>query len=207
MNVLDENKAGADLSNTALQHLQRQRDFRHVWRTVHSGLVSSHLNRQRDGEYHLHLRDNVRCETYLTFRVCGHVNQHWNLYISGLLGSSYPTCPDIRRSAKRLNMKRYRKTHQHPNLDLGGRRVLSRLTLAFTVGSVLMKASRSEANWYLGAIAGSWIFRGFPDFWGLDMELLLLSCIWRTAAVIGHLLLSLTLCGGISTGVVVKMIR
>ena len=105
MDALDENKAGADWSDTAIQHIHSQ-EISNVWRTVHSGLASSHLERQR-------MMSNIfTCRTTsngeLTWPcVSAVMSISIENYISGPLGSSYPTCPNIWRSAKRVVMIRY----------------------------------------------------------------------------------------------------
>lgn len=76
------------------------------------------------------------------------------------------------------------KTHQHPNLDLGGNLVRGTFRATLLLGSTL-PASGSDNNWYLGAMAGNWALTLLRTFFGLVMETSLWGfCIRRTAAVI-----------------------
>ena len=76
------------------------------------------------------------------------------------------------------------KTHQHPNLDLGGNLVRGTFTATLLLGSTL-SASGSDSSWYLGAMVGNCALTLLGTFFGLGMETSLWGlCIRRTAAVI-----------------------
>lgn len=89
---------------------------------------------------------------------------------------------------------RTRKTHQHPNLDLGGNRVLGTVTIALLLRSTLSWASGSEKSRYLGAILGNRDLALFTTFFGFDIEALRVPCICKTAAVIGRFPLASITC-------------
>ncbi len=77
------------------------------------------------------------------------------------------------------------KTHQHPNLDLGGNLVRGTFTATLLLGSIL-SASGSDDTWYLGAIVGNCALTLLETFFDLGKGVPLWPlCIRRTAAVIG----------------------
>ena len=76
------------------------------------------------------------------------------------------------------------KTHQHPNLDLGGNRVRGTFTATLLLRSKL-SASGSDDSRYLGAMVGNCALTFLETFFGPGMETSLWwLCIRRTAAVI-----------------------
>ena len=81
-------------------------------------------------------RNNIKREPDLTLRVWRCLSQQDYFFL---------------KSAENMVTRQI----QHPNLDLGGNRVLGRFTMVLTVGSALSKASGSDTKWYLGAIAGN----------------------------------------------------